>query len=124
MSIQTNQYLIYGINVPVKWIEQWKKKNKDKDWYETFESFMDDSAFTKKVKHKDGIFCLYDGMSGKFLIIGKVLDKSEDGELLADHGPMSFDERSESEKKEIADSIQRNFGISGEIKHWLVTMYR
>lgn len=124
MSIQTNQYLIYGINVPVKWIDKWKKENKGKDWYETFESFMDDSAYKKTVKHKDGIFCLYDGMSGKYLIIGKVLDKSEEGEHLADRGPISFDDRPEDEKKAIADSIQRNFGVTGEIKHWFVTMYR
>lgn len=124
MSVQTNQYLMYGINVPIKWIKKWEKENPDKDWYNTFESFMDDSAFNSKVKHKDGIFCLYDGMSGDFLIIGKVLAKSSDGEHLAGDKPLSFDDRPEEEKKAIADSIQRNFGVTGEIKHWFVTMYR
>lgn len=123
MSVQINQYLMYGINVPVKWIREWKKGNEGKDWYDTFESFMDDSAYKKQVKHKDGIFCLYDGMNGDFLIIGKVIDKSVDGEYLGDK-PISFDEKTLSEKNEIAESVYRNFGITGDIKYWFVTMYR
>lgn len=124
MSIQTNQYLIYGISVPKKWPSEWLKKNPGKDWGDTFEPFMDDSAYKKTVKHKEGIFCLYDGMSGGYIIIGKVLQKSQDGELIADGGPISIDEPTQEEKQEILVSIRKNFGLTGVLKHWLVTHYR
>ena len=124
MSTQVNQYLIYGISVPKKWPQEWIKKNKGKDWYDEFESFMDDSAYKKGVKHKDGVFCLYDGMSGDYIIIGRVLQKSIDGELIASNGPISIDEPTQAEKQEILDSISRNFGLTGVLKNWLITHYR
>ena len=124
MSTQTNQYLMYGINVPVKWIKEWNKneKNSGKDWYNTFESFMDDSPYNSKVNHKDGIFMLYDGMNGDYIIIGKVEKKSSDGEFI--DGPIALTDLPTTQKDAIAESIKRNFDLEGEMKWWFVTHYR
>ncbi len=123
MSVQTNQYLMYGVCKPFEFKKEWEKEN-GKDFYDTFESFMDDNAFNKKINHKDGIFCLYDGMNGKYIIIGRVLEKGSDDEPFVANGkPTSFTEPSELEKEFISNSIERNFGIKEEMKHWLITHY-
>ncbi len=124
MSVQTNQYLMYGISLPFEFSKEWESKNEGKDFYETFEGFMNDSSFNKKINHKDGIFCLFDGMNGKFLIIGRVIEKGSDDEpFIADGKPICFTEPTPIEKEFIANSIERNFGVTGELKHWLVTKY-
>lgn len=124
MSVQIHQYLIYGIKTNTKFIHEWEEKN-GKDFHDEFDDFMHDSAFKREIVEKDGIFCLYDGMSGRYLIIGKVYQKGTDDEpFIADDEPYSFDEPSESEKQKIADSIERNFGLKGDMKMWLVTRYR
>lgn len=124
MGVQTNQYLIYGIKTDPKFIREWEKTN-GKDFYDEFDEFMDDSAFNRKIGQKDGIFCLYDGMSGRYLIIGRVYQKgSDDDPFVGDSEPFCFDEPSESDKSKISESIERNFGLKGEMKMWLVTRYR
>lgn len=100
MSTQTNQFLMYGMK-----LDPDKLTNK---LYDKYETFMDDSAYTTTVNHKDGIFACYDGMNGKFLIVGKVIEKSEDGELI--DGPIEFDGLLGSKEKGfIKQSIQHNF---------------
>lgn len=124
MSVQTNQYLFFGVKKDFNWSKEWEKET-GKDFYETFEDFMDDSAFKKDIHHKDGIFCLYDGMNGKYIIIGRVLAKGCDDEpCIADNEPMCFTEPTPLEKEFISNSIERNFGIKEELKHWLITHYR
>ena len=124
MSVQINQYLIFGVNKPYSFKAEWEKEN-GKDFYDTFESFMSDNAFDKKIHHKDGIFCLFDGMNGEYIIIGRVLEKGSDEEpFVADGEPISFTEPTELEKELISNSIERNFGIKEELKHWLITHYR
>lgn len=84
----------------------------------------DPLPFNKKINHKDGIFCLYDGMNGKYIIIGRVLQKGSDDEpFIANGDPISFTEPTELEKEFISNSIERNFSIKGDLKHWLVTKY-
>ena len=124
MSVQTNQYLMYGISKPFQFVKDWEKET-GKDFYETFEDYMDDSAFKKDIHHKDGIFCLFDGMNGKYIIIGRVLYKGTDDEpFVADGKPLSFTEPTDLEKELISNSIERVFGVKEEMKHWLVTHYR
>lgn len=124
MSTQINQFLIYGISVPKTWPKQWNKDNKHegKDWYDTFEEFMDDNPFNSRVKHKDGVFMLYDGMSGEYIIIGKVHKKTSDGEFI--DGPLCISDLPTEDKDAISESIRRNFGLKGEMKWYFVTHYR
>lgn len=114
MSVQTCQYLIWGIRIPYK---------ENNQLSETHREFMDDSAFKDGVKHKDGIFCLFDGMNGDFIIIGRVLAKAKDGELLGSP-PIALSELTDLEKELILNSIHRNFNIQGEPNYYFVTMYR
>jgi len=123
MSTQINQLLLWAIHLPYKWHEQWEKDHDGKDFYDEFVSYMDDSAFESTVKHKDGIFCVFDGRYGRFIFIGRVLQKAKDGDMLGDE-PIDFPPLSELEKELIANSAERVFGVTGEFKHWLVTLYR
>ena len=124
MSVQVNQYLIIGVKKDFNWSKEWEKET-GKDFYDTFEGFMDDSAFKKEINHKDGIFCLYDGMNGKYIIIGRVLAKGcDDYPFIADGEPMCFTQLSVLETELIENSIQRNFGIKEDLRHWLITHYR
>ena len=124
MSVQTNQYLMYGIMKPYSFVKQWEEE-KQKDFYDTFEEFCDDSAYKPEVIHKDGIFCLFDGMNGKFIIIGRVIHKTTDDDpFMASGYPITFADFTPLEKELITNSIRRNFNIEGELKHYFVTHYR
>lgn len=116
MSVQRNQYLMYGHLI--------QKEQISKDFYDKFERFLDDSAYKLDVNHIDGIFCLYDGMSGKYAIIGRVLEKSTDHECIADCEPITMPSMTELEIELIEESIKRNFGIEPECDYYLVTHYR
>jgi len=125
MSVQTNQYLIYGVSLPYTFSKEWEKQT-GKDFYETFEDFMDDSAFSRQVNHKDGIFCLFDGMSGRYIVIGRVIEKGDDDDpFIAVGEPLSFDSMCNGDQQAVKESIERNFGIQeAELKYWLITHYR
>lgn len=123
MSTQINQFLMYGISLPYGWHKEWEKKN-GTDFYETFESFMDDSTFESKVKHKDGIFCLFDGRDGRFIVIGRVIEKAKDGDFIGEEKPITFPEFTDLEKELLAESIKRNFGVEGKLEYIFVTQYR
>ena len=69
MSVQVNQYLIYGVKLNYKDYES---------RYEEFEPFMD-SAFKNDMNPK-GLHCIFDGMNGKYIYIGRCFKKSLDGE--------------------------------------------
>jgi hypothetical protein len=122
MSTQINQYLILGIKAPANWPKKWEKSNPGKDWGDTFDKYMNDSAYDTKVKHKDGVFMLYDGMSGNYILIGKVYKKSIDGERI--EGPLCIDDIPTNDKDDIANSIERIFGLKGDVKWYFVTHYR
>ena len=67
MGVQSNQYLIYGAKLNYE-------DYKGEEWYEKFEPFMD-SAFDE-VMNPGGLTCLFDGMNGNYIIIGRVIKKS------------------------------------------------
>lgn len=117
MSVQINQYIMIGVRIPFP--------GKHDDFYEKYESFMEDSAFNSNISHKEGIFCLFDGMNGKYVIIGRVMAKSSDGEYLADGEPIELPlTLTELEQELISESINRNFGIDEPLKTFFVTKYR
>jgi hypothetical protein len=114
---------MYGILVPYTWRNEWQEKT-GKSFYETFEEFMDDNAFDKKIKHKEGIFCLSDGRDGRFIIIGRVLEKSSDGDYLGSGNPITIPELTDMEKEYIEGSVKRHFGLEGKFNFYFVTYYR
>jgi len=111
---------MFAVSVPPKAF-----KDRGENWYDKMmDRFGDDSAYEKEVKHEDGIFWLYDGMSGEYSLIGKVIAKTTDGEHLASSGPMVMPTIELTEEMEILRAIDRNFGMTGELKLYLITHYR
>lgn len=70
MSVQTNQFLMYGVKLDPEKLPD--------GFYDKYESYMNDSAYNTHVEHKNGLFICYDGMSGRFAIAGRVFAKSDD----------------------------------------------
>ena len=68
MSVQVNTYLVIGVKLPYD--DKWTGE----DNYEKFEDYHD-SAY-EGIHHHNGLCMLSDGMSGEYVIIGKVLQKS------------------------------------------------
>jgi hypothetical protein len=125
MSVQTNQYLMWGVLLPYQWSKDWEKAHDNKSFYDEHEEFIADSAFSREITHEDGIFCLFDGMNGEYLVIGRVLAKSSDGELLGYKLPTPVIPLTALEEELILGSIKRNFGIvGGNLGFWFVTHYR
>lgn len=130
MSTQINQYLMYGIALPYTFAEEWEKAqpkedNKHPDFYTHFEGFIQDSAFNDKIVHKEGIFCLFDGRDGRCIIIGRVIARTSDHGFLADEGPpLTMKAPTPLEQELLAASIERNFGVTGEMQFHFVTMLR
>lgn len=69
MSVQCNTYVMWGALLPYK---------EFRERYEELEPYMD-SAF-KAIHHHEGLCVLFDGMCGKYVAIGHVIAKSENGE--------------------------------------------
>ena len=124
MSTQTNQYFMYGKLVPYNWHKEWEKET-GKNFHKTFDKFMEDNAYDTITKHKDGIFCLFDGRDGRYIIIGRVLQKTDDDQpFLGSDEPLQVPKMEEHEKIIIEDSVFRHFGLEDDFHHYFVTHYR
>jgi hypothetical protein len=113
---------MYGILVPYKWRNEWQEKT-GKSFYDTFEEFMEDSAFDNKINNKEGIFCLADGVNGRFIIIGRVLRKASDGEYLG-VSPFRVPELGIEERIDIEASVKKHFELEGDFGFYFVTYCR
>lgn len=115
---------MYGLLKPYNWRKEWERKT-GKDFYDTFEEFMQDSAYDTVINHKDGIFCLFDGRDGRYIIIGKVLEKTEnDFPFLGSEEPIIVPEIEIADQAEIEDSVYRHFRVEGDFHYYFVTHYR
>lgn len=68
MSVQVNHYVVWGVCI---------HPGARKVTLESLEPYID-SPF-KGIEHHNGLCVLYDGMCGKYLVVGRVLKKSEEG---------------------------------------------
>lgn len=125
MSVQQNQYFMYGVLLPYAWHREWEAKT-GKYFQETFQEFMDDNANESGINHTDGIFCLFDGRDGRFIIIGRVLEKSSsDQPFLGSGQPIQVPLLRPEEEERIEDSIYKHFGIDDALyTYYFVTKYR
>jgi len=120
----TNQYFMYGTLVPFSWHREWETKT-GKDFYATFEKYIEDKAYDELTRHKDGIFCLFNGRDGKFIIIGRLLKKScDENPFLGDNEPLKIPTLEEHEKIIIEDAVYRHFDLQGEFNYYFVTRYK
>jgi hypothetical protein len=77
MSTQINQYLIYGVKLDYN--EESEKHDEDA-LFEHFERFTDNS-FTDEM-NPNGLHCLFDGMNGDYILVGRCLKKSANHEMI------------------------------------------
>lgn len=115
---------MYGILMSYNWHKEWEIKT-GKKFYNTYEEFMSDSPYDTIIKHKDGIFCLFDGRDGEYIIIGKVLQKTDDDDpFLGSDKPLKVPELEENEKITIKNSVLKHFGLKGKFNFYFITHYR
>ena len=119
MSTQVNTYVIAGVCLPYDEffdaVAEYLKERyscdsytKDDAW-DYVEKFRD-SAF-KDVQHHKGLCVVIDGACGEYVVIGRVLTRSDNGGHLH-HSPTDFgSEMTELEKELILDAIETHFGI-------------
>lgn len=110
MSVHSNQYIILGVKLP---------KTKGDDFYDKHEECIDTGY--GKVKQKNGLTIIYDGMSGGYILAGRVIQRSDLDENL--HGPIELkaDPAAVEETKALLTSY---FGIENpDVRLWFVTYY-
>lgn len=108
MSTSINQYLIYGVKLPYQ-----------NDAYEAFDRFCD-SAHDDKM-NPNGLHCLYDGMNGDYIYIGRCLYKSKEGKSLPD---LVIEPISEDVAELTRLLIKAELGIEEPMQLHLVTHHR
>lgn len=111
MSVQTNQYLIYGAKLEY---DKWKHLS---DCFEKYE----DSAYENDDLNRDGLHCLFDGMSGEYIVIGYCFYKSIVYQSLGD---LVIKKLSKSFKKKLKNRLYDEFGITEKTELHLITHYR
>lgn len=112
MSVQKNQYLLYGIKL------NYNEYSTDQ-YYDIFEKYMD-SAFDSK-KNKNGLLCLFDGMCGDYIYIGRCLEKSQNYESLDN---IELPKLEHIFMQEIKDRLKSEFGFVDDLGLHLVTHSR
>lgn len=117
MSVRTNQYLIQGVKLPY---------NSHQSRYDDYEPYFDDGR-SLVIKPYKGLNVIFDGMNGKFIIIGRIIVKAVIDESIA--GPIKIPEIDSNTADMIANLINVSFpdpDINFEavdIGTWIVTHY-
>lgn len=75
----------------------------------------------KEVQHEEGIACLFDGRDGRFIIIGRVIERAPEGKMLGARKPVGISKFTALEEELIRTSVKRNFGVEGDFEPWIVT---
>jgi hypothetical protein len=109
---QFNTYIVVGTKLP------YPKKNQD--FCKKIEPYTDSVAGGKW--HKDGLAVLSDGENGKYVFIGKIIEKTGKGQGFSK--PVKI-ENKKTEFKEVASLIRKTFDIARpEVGLWVVSHYR
>jgi len=110
--IKLNEYFIYGILLPYDWYQDWEMKT-GRNFNSVFADYIDDNV------DADDMICLFDNRDGKFLIIGKVLKRINDG------NPIIIPEIDDVNIYVIESIIRRKFKIdSGDFHYYFVKKYK
>lgn len=112
MSTQVNTYAIIGCFVPYDDVST---------RYDELEPYMD-SAY-EGIQHHDDLCILFDGMSGKYAIVGRVLAKTENHQGL--EAPVTFPILDNEERSRLLVKIKDLFPDKpAELRHIVVSHYR
>lgn len=100
---------MYGISVPYKWYKDWEVR--------TGRKFP--------VGIYGNMFCLFDSRDGKYLIIGRVLDKTDDDNpYLGEKKPLEVPKLEEIDEIIIQNSVKEEFGFEGDFHYYFVTQIK
>ena len=108
--IKLEEYFVYGILVPYNWYLEWETKT-GRGFYHTFADFI---GFNSEYD----IACLFDNRDGKFIIIGKILEK------VNDNNPIIIPILADVDMFLIRNSIKSFFGLEGEFHYYFVKKYK
>lgn len=111
MSVQANQYLIYGAKIPFSYYTE--------EMEAVLEQFQD-SAFNQEM-NINGLHCLVDGMSGEYIIIGRCLKKSAEGETISS---TVIEPVSKEFEQLTREHVREKTGIDETMALHLITHYR
>lgn len=118
MSVQSNTYVLVGVMLPYDHFTEEQHEN-------LFPEYRD-SAY-QGIEHYNGLCVITDGMSGKYVAIGRVLAKTDDQN--GNYGfnkPLDLTEASSAElRDEVSDLIVKHFGVEAPLsRDWVFTHYR
>lgn len=106
-----NQYFMYGISVPYNRYKEWEER--------TGRCFP--------VGVYGNIFCLFNGRDGRYIIIGKVLERTDTDDnnpsYMGYKEPLIVPELEEVDKIIIQNSVKEHFDLEGEFHYYFVTQY-
>jgi hypothetical protein len=114
MSVESEQYFLYGSKLDYK--EYNTEENHKK--FEKFENY--ENKDFDSINNGDGLICLFDGMCGEYIYVGRCFFKSEKTELLDN---FEIPELEDEFMKDVKYKIKEEFGIEKEMKLHFVTHY-
>ncbi len=126
MSTQINTYVMIGAKYPLDEFERTISENlnlpkDDEDAAIELICEYRDSAYGG-IEHHKGLCVLHDVYSGKWVVIGRVIQKSEEHSFLGDPYECVI---TQEQKDLIAGAIDANFGIkAAPISLWVFSYYR
>jgi hypothetical protein len=96
-----NQYFMYGISVPYDAYKDWN---------------LDDN---------DDISCVFDTRDGKYMIIGRILESTNDiNPLFGSKEPLIVPKLEKVDELIIQNSVGKQFGVSGKFYYYFITQYK
>jgi len=115
MSVQINQYLVYGTKLDYE-------KYGGEEWYDKFYPYYD-NAF-KGIHHHDGICVIDDGMNGEYIVVGRVLYKTGNYQFF--EGAIPIDNLLTSMEKEFIETAAKSLLNTEEVKfgYFLIGHYK
>jgi hypothetical protein len=119
MSVQQNHYVVIGKRFDYKEFYTLVCPNGDADHYFDTEHPYTDSAF-KGIHHHNDICIISDGMNGKYVVVGRVLQKSGNYGALDDFK----DDRRKPSAAKVSEWIKRELGIDVKCSMISFTHYR
>jgi hypothetical protein len=113
MSTRVNTYVMVGALFPYDLFV---------GAHDRLEPYMD-SAF-KGILHHEGLCVLYDSMSGEYVAIGRVLEKTANHQYF-EH-PIRISPLSDAERQSLLDDIRRLIKLEGDfsVQHLVISHYR
>ena len=120
MSVRFNNYIMRGVLCPYG---PFRVLSDELD--EEFGQYSDTTR--EGIKHHDGICMLFDGMSGRYVAIGRVLVKSECGEGF--NYPLKVDDKPINDEADVMEKINAILDKIGQkpiskLKTLVISHYR